>query len=190
MMAVVERKPNLRMTVQDFDHFVDLPENADKLFEYIGGEAVEVPSNPYSSYIAGILFGELYIFLKGKDLGVLTGEGGGYKVYGERYAPDIAFLRKGKTLSKKGYNPDPPDLAVEVLSPGNTPREMRIKITNYINDGVTVWVVDYEDKIVEVHAPGQPARTLTINDTLDGGTLLPGFTLAVKDIFPPEQEQE
>ncbi|MBK8031699.1 MAG: hypothetical protein IPK17_19865 [Chloroflexi bacterium] len=46
-MAVVVR--NLRMTVEDFDQFVDLPENADKLFEFIGGEAVEVPSNAYSS---------------------------------------------------------------------------------------------------------------------------------------------
>ncbi len=185
-MAVVER--NLRMTVEDFDQFVDLPENAAKLFEYFGGEAVEVPSNPYSSHIASIIHGELYIFLKGKNLGYLTGEGGGYRISGDRYAPDVAFLRKGKTLAKRGYNSDPPDLAVEVLSPGNTQSEMRIKITNYLNDGVTVWVIDPETKIVEIHAPGQKARKLTEKDTLDGGAVLPGFTLAVKAIFPSEQE--
>ena len=77
-MAVVER--NLRMTVEDFDQFVDLPENAAKLFEFIGGEAVEVPSNPYSSHVASIIHGELYIFCRGNDLGYLTGEGGGVRV--------------------------------------------------------------------------------------------------------------
>lgn len=181
-MAVVVR--NLRMTVEDFDQFVELPENADKRFEFIGGEAVEVPSNPYSSHIASIIHGELYIFLKGKNLGYLTGEGGGYRVYGDRYAPDVAFLRKGKTLSKQGYNPDPPDLAVEVLSPGNTESEMRLKVVNYMNDGATVWVVDYESKTVDVFVPGQKAVRLTEKDTLDGGAVLPGFTLPVADIFP------
>jgi Uma2 family endonuclease len=181
-MAVVVR--NLRMTVEDFDQFLELPENADKRFEFIGGGAVEVPSNPYSSHVASIIHGELYIFLKGKNLGYLTGEGGGYRVYGDRYAPDVAFLRTGKTLSKQGYNPDPPDLAVEVLSPGNTESEMRLKVVNYMNDGATVWVVDYESKTVDVFVPGQKAVRLTEKDTLDGGTVLPGFTLPVADIFP------
>jgi len=185
-MAVVER--NLHMTVEDFDQFVDLPENTDTLFEFIGGEAVEVPSNPYSSHIASIIHGELYSFLKGKDLGYVTGEGGGYRVYGDRYAPDVAFLRKGKPLSKHGYNPDPPDLAVEVLSPGYRPLEMRMKLVNYFNVGTHFLIVDYETKTVEVYMPGQKAVVLTEKDTLDGGAVLPGFTLAVKDIFPSEQE--
>jgi hypothetical protein len=115
-MAVVER--NLRMTVEEFDQFVDLPENADKLFEYFGGEIVEV------------------------------------------------------------------------LSPGNTPHEMRIKIANYLNDSVVVWVVDYETKTVEVYTPCQKAVVLTEKDTLDGGAVLPGFTLAVKDVFPAEPPAE
>lgn len=185
-MAVVVRK--LRMTVEDFDQFVDLPENADKRFEFIGGEAVEVPSNPYSSHIASIIHGELYIFLKGKNLGYLTGEGGGYRVYGDRYAPDVAFLRTGKTLSKHGYNPDPPDLAVEVLSPVSTGSEMRLKVVNYMNNGATVWLVDYESKLIEVYTRGQKPVVLTETDTLDGGTVLPGFSLPVKDIFPAHEE--
>ena len=185
-MAVVER--NLRMTVEDFDQFVDLPENADKLFEFIGGEAVEVPSNAYSSHIAARILYWLMAFVLPNDLGFITGEGGGYRVYGDRYAPDVAFLRKGKPLSKHGFNPDPPDLAIEVLSPGYRPSEMRMKLVNYFNVGTHFLIVDYETKLVEVYMPGQKAVVLTEKDTLDGGAVLPGFTLAVKVIFPSEQE--
>jgi Uma2 family endonuclease len=172
-------------TVEEFDQFVDLPENADKLFEYIGGEIVEVPSAPYVSNIAARINRRLGNFVEDHDLGFITGEAGGYIVSGERYAPDVAFLAKEKgPLAKKGYNPIPPDLAVEVFSPSDHPGDMRIKLTNYLAAGTTVWVVDPEAKVVEVHRPGQRAQKLTLNDTLSGGDLLPGFTLAVKDIFP------
>ncbi len=40
---------------------------------------------------------------------------------------------------------------------------------------------------VDVHQAGEAVRVFTINDTLDGGAVLPGFTLAVKDIFPPQK---
>jgi Uma2 family endonuclease len=175
-----------RYTVEEFDRFVELPENADKLFEYIGGEIIEVPSNPYTSQIASLISAELVFFLKGKDLGHVTGEAGGYMVSGERYAPDVAFISRARQpkLAERGYNPNPPDLAVEVWSPSNDPADMRIKITNYLAAGTTVWLVDPERSVVEIHAPGQRAQKAGLDDTLDGGDMLPGFTLAVKDIFP------
>ena len=51
-MAVQREK---QYTVEEFDDFVNLPENAERLFEFIGGEIVEVPSNPYSSEIAATI---------------------------------------------------------------------------------------------------------------------------------------
>src|SRR5262245_29198535 len=98
------------MTVEEFDVFAELPENRDKILEYIGGEVVEVPSNAFASETGSTILGEMYIFLKGKDLGHLTGEAGGYMVSGERYAPDVAFVSKARQpqLAKKGYNPIPP----------------------------------------------------------------------------------
>jgi len=175
------------MTVKEFDTFVNLPENADTLFEYIGGEIVEVPSNPYASKIGGILFGEFYIFLKGKDWGHLTGEAGGYMVSGERYAPDVAYISKKKQpeLAREGYNPNPPDLAVEVDFPSTykSQEELRVKVVNYLAAGTMVWIVRPETKIVEVYVPGQPYREVGVDGMLDGGDVLPGFKLAVKDIF-------
>ncbi|MBN2305050.1 MAG: Uma2 family endonuclease [Anaerolineae bacterium] len=175
-----------RTTVEEFDQFVNLPENADRLYEFIGGEIVEVPSNPYSSQIAARVLVELGIFLKGKDLGHLTGEAGGYMVSGERYAPDVAFLRKARQpeLVKTGYNPTSPDLAVEVVSPTDTGRKLSIKISNYLAAGVTVWVIYPEDREIVVHRPGEAARILTADDMLDGGDVLPGFEVTVSDILP------
>jgi Uma2 family endonuclease len=174
-----------RYTVEEFDRFVELPENAEKLFEYIGGEIVEVPSNPYVSHIASRINRRLGNFVEDRGLGYITDGQGGYMVSGERYAPDVAFLAKQKgPLAAKGYNPAPPDLAVEVLSSPNERDKIRLKIANYLAAGTLTWVVDPDARIVEVYTPGQRARRIGLDGTLDGGEVLPGFTLAVKDIFP------
>jgi len=176
-----------QMTAQEFDDWTLLPQNSDGLFEYIDGEIVEVPSNPYASQISQIIAGEFYIFLKGKDLGHLTGEAGGYKVSGERYAPDVGFISKIRQaeLNRRGYNEVPPDLAVEVDYPSTAQSQQALftKIVNYLAAGTTVWRFLPETKTVEVYAPGQPKRTLGIDDELDGGEILPGFKLLIRDVF-------
>jgi Uma2 family endonuclease len=175
-------------TVEEFDAFIELPENLDRNFEYIGGEIVEVPSNPFASKISGIFFGEIYIFNKSHNLGHMTGEAGGYQVSGERYAPDVGFVSKARQeqIARQGYNLLPPDLAVEVHHSSAVPSQdfLRIKMANYLAAGTTVWIADPLNKKVQVYEPGKPVVILGIDDTLDGGNILPGFKLAVKDVFP------
>lgn len=182
-----------KTSVEMFDEFVRQPENADKLFEFIAGEIVEVPSNPYASQISQVIAGEIYAYLKGKNLGHLTGEAGGYMVSGERYAPDVAFISRIKQprLVSEGYNPNPPDLAVEVDVPSTytSQRNLFTKTVNYLAAGTVVWIVFPERKEVEVYVPGERQRVLGMNDVLDGGDILPGFQLAVKDIFPEESAE-
>lgn len=170
------------MTVEVFDVFAA---QSDKLYEYIAGEVVEVPSNAFSSKISITIAGFLFIFLRANPIGHLTGENGGYQVAGERYAPDVAFIsfEKQPELAKHGYNPNPPDLAVEVVSPGNLERHLRVKVFNYLAVGTVVWLVDPELRQIEVYVPGEAVRVLGMDDTLDGGDVLPGFSLAVKEIF-------
>ena len=176
-----------RLTVNEFDEFVQLPSNEDKRFEYIGGEVVEVPSNPYASKIAFEIGRLIANFVADHDLGHITGEGGGYQVSGERYAPDVAFVsyEKQEELDTSGYNSVAPDLAVEVISSGSSSElhQLRIKIGNYLAAGTIVWVVNPEDKKIEVYESNQPIRVLTENDTLTGKGKLAGFTLPVKHIF-------
>lgn len=174
-------------TIDDFEVFTNLPENADKLFELIGGEIYEVPSNPYVSKLAARLIVLIGIYLMENDSGHLTGEAGRYMVSGERYAPDVAFIsyEKQPELAKSGYNPNPPDLAVEIISSNSASERdnLRIKISNYLATGTVVWVVKPEQKEVEVHQIGQAVKIHLEKDTVSGGTVLPDFTLKVADIF-------
>jgi Uma2 family endonuclease len=103
----------------------------------------------------------------------------------ERYIPDCAFVSRKRQAQPPpaAYNPIPPDLAVEVLSPSNTPDEIAIKVDNYLRAGTVVWVVNGDAQRVTVHRPDAAPKTSGIEDTLDGGDVLPGFTLPVRDIF-------
>jgi Uma2 family endonuclease len=176
------------VTVEEFERFVDLPENADKLFEYVAGEIVEVPSNPFASYVSGRIFRRVANHVEDNDLGFTTGEAGGYMVSGERYAPDVAFISKYRQpqLAMSGYNPNPPDLAVEVDFPTSYASQeiLRVKAVNYVLAGTLLWIVRPSTKTVEVYSPDKPVRILGIDDTLDGEDVLPGFTLPVREIFP------
>ena len=176
---------NRLYTVEEFERFVELPENNDRLFEFIGGDIYEVPSNPYSSKIAALIIIAIGIFLRDHDLGHITTEEGGYVVSGERYAPDVAFISKARQpeLPRQGYNPLPPDLAVEVVSPSDSPQKVTTKVGNYLAAGTVVWVVYPQSKQVAIHVSGQPVKTLDEKGILDGGNVLPGFKMAVKDIF-------
>jgi Uma2 family endonuclease len=176
------------VTPEEFERFVGLPENADRLFELIGGEIVEVPSNAYASEFGSTISFHLKLFLRDRGIkGHVTGEAGGYMVSGERYAPDVAYISalKQPQLAREGYNPNPPDLAVEVDFPSTyeSQRNLRVKIVNYLAAGTVVWAVYPETKTVEVFVPGQPVKILDEEGTLDGGDVLPGFKLPVREIF-------
>lgn len=180
-----------RYSVAEFEAFVNRPENAERLFEYIAGEIVEVPSNPYSSQVASLIAFFIHLFLRENKLGGhVTGEAGGYKIQDERYAPDVAYIAAGKTNGLpyyQGYSDVPLDLAVEVVSPSDDMRHLNIKIANYLAAGTLVWVAYPTRQEVEVFAPGQTVRIIGNDGTLDGGAVLPGFSLAVREIFPPMQ---
>lgn len=181
-MVTLEKK----MTAEDFDRWIMLPENVDRNYEFIGGAIIEVVSNNYSSKITGLITGYLVLFVTPRQMGDITVTDGGYMVNGERYMPDVAFISRARqpSPSHDAYNPNAPDLAVEVLSPSNSGSQMRVKITNYLLAGTTVWVVDPELKQIEIYTPGQTPRVLGIDDTLDGGSTLPGFQLDIGDLFP------
>jgi len=100
----------------------------------------------------------------------VTGADGGYMVVGERYLPEVAFVPRTRHahLPDLLYCPFPPDLAVEVLSPSDDPRDIRLKIANYLTAGVMVWVVDPEQKRVEVYVPGHTAKTVYLDGSLEG----------------------
>lgn len=175
------------LTLDQFTQFIQLPENSEKLFEFINGEIIEVPSNPFVSKIAGLILTFINLYLFKNDIGHVTGEAGGYIVNGELYAPDVAFIAYAKQpqLVKEGYNPTPPDLAVEVISSDSKAENDRLtlKLGHYLAAGTMVWIVRPEAKYIEVHTPGQPPRKVQGDEAVEGGAVLPGFRLKVSDVL-------
>jgi Uma2 family endonuclease len=101
-------------------------------------------------------------------------------------APDVGFIAAGRVPDDlpDGFVPFVPDLAIEVVSPNDEEKEISQKVAEYLKYGTRlVWVMYSDSQEVKVHAPGQKPRTLKIGDELDGGDVLPGFKLPVRDIF-------
>lgn len=77
-----------------------------------------------------------------------------------------------------------PNLAIEVASPEKSEEELRLRIILHMQGGSNrVWLVRPEQQTVTVFSRDEPERILTIDDTLDGGEVLPGFSLPVRTIF-------
>jgi len=174
------------MTTTVFDDWV---QHQTEDYEYIAGEVVAVVSNNYCSMVAAKILTLIGMYLLENDIGYVTGADGGYVVQGERYIPDVGFIGKDKQPKPchDAYNPQPPDLAVEVVSPTDTEKRLLVKTSNYLASGTTVWIVYPDEKVVHVHRPGQAVTTVKQDDTLTSDAL-PGFSLTVADIFPAEGE--
>ncbi|MBE0690397.1 MAG: Uma2 family endonuclease [Anaerolineae bacterium] len=157
--------------------------------ELVEGVLVEMPpaSIEHSILSSHIIF-LIKVFLRDNHAsGVVTGEQGGYKL-GENpdtvRAPDVGYISQERLGLRKGpYFPGAPDLAVEVISPNDKAADVQEKIDEYLGHGSRlVWTVYHKTRVVVVHTP-DGSHTLHENDTLDGGDVLPGFNLPVRDIF-------
>jgi Uma2 family endonuclease len=107
--------------------------------------------------------------------------------------PDISYTsaERASEVVKQGPVPHMPDLAIEVQSPDDSPREMREKAAYYLQHGSRlVWLVYTDSPSVDECTLGEDGemkiKPYGIDDALSGGEALPGFTLAVRDIFDVE----
>lgn len=163
------------------------PEN--KNCELVDETLVEKPMGMRESLLA-IYLGELLgPFVRGRNLGLITGADGTYEVLlGLVRLPDVAFVSWDRLPGRRVPDaPIPnvvPDLAVEVLSPSNTTKEMARKRGEYFQAGVRlVWEVDPRTRTARVYTSETAYSDLTSADALDGGAVLPGFTLPLAQLF-------
>ena len=102
-------------------------------------------------------------------------------------APDVSFVEKQRIPPSgipRAYWRGAPDLAIEVLSPDDSPAETDEKVREYLGHGAqAVWVVDPDARAATVYGPDQPPQTLTEAESLDGGLVLPGFRRSLAQIF-------
>jgi Uma2 family endonuclease len=148
------------------------------------------PAGGAHGWIAGRVFAALNAFVEAGQLGHCFADNTGFLLpgFGDTVrSPDTAFVRAGRLPAEgigPGWVPLAPDLVVEVLSPTETAAELEEKLGDYRSAGTRlIWVVDPKNREVSVRQAGVADRQLSERDALDGGELLPGFTLPVSRLF-------
>lgn len=160
-----------------------------RLYELVDGVLVEKAMGFRESLLAGVVIGFLRAFVVPRNLGVVPAPDGMIRLFpGLVRAPDVAFASWDRFPDRKvPTEPIPtlvPDLVVEILSGSNTAKEMRRKRGEYFSQGVSlVWEVDPETRTVTVYTPDGTETVLTQTDRLDGGDVLPGFSLELSELF-------
>jgi Uma2 family endonuclease len=160
-----------------------------RLCELVDGVLVEKPVGAEESLIAGILLSYLWEFLRLHNLGIALGADGMIKLWpGLVRIPDLCYIPRerlpGGKLPKKKIAEIVPDLVVEVLSVGNTKKEMLRKRREYFLAGVRlVWEINPRKRFVDVYTSVKKFVRIDKQGTLEGGDVLPGFTLLLQDLF-------
>ena len=174
-------------TEEDLKELVEHGEN--KLYELVDGIIMEKPMRLPEGVIGGTILRHVGNWVAPRKLGIVAGADGMMRLAPGviRYA-DVSFMKASRFPNGKVQRiqvPDlVPDLAVEVLSPSNTAREMDGKRRHYFANGTqVVWIVDPESRTVEVFTAPDQSVVLTEEQTLDGGDVLPGFKLPIRNIF-------
>ncbi|MBV9124443.1 MAG: Uma2 family endonuclease [Planctomycetes bacterium] len=164
-----------------------------RLCELVDGVLVEKAMGTRESWLAVLLIHHLMTFLEQHDLGLVLGADGMLRFFSGRVRiPDVSFLSwerlPGRELPDSPIADLVPDLAVEVLSKGNTKKEMARKLRDYFQAGVRlVWLVDPKSQAVDVYTSATKKKRLTRNQILEGGEVLPGFTLPLRQLFTPSR---
>ncbi len=128
--------------------------------------------------------------VKANNLGVVYAAETGFKLASNPdtvRAPDVAFVRRERLESvgdSEGFWPGAPDLAVEVVSPGDRYTDVEEKVFDWLDAGARLVIVaNPRKRLVTVYRSLTDVVVLTEADVLDGGDVVPGFAMPVKDIF-------
>ena len=188
-MAIRERF----ISVDRFQEIVEAPENYDCNLELVEGVVIEM-SKPKRLHgvVSARLILRIAAYVEANDLGEVSTNDAGFVLARKSIGRDtvrgldIAFVSKARapqTLEDAWYEHGP-DLAVAVISRGNTAGDIHLKILQLQNAGTRlIWLVYPETRTVQAHT-ADGAAILREGDSLYGGEALPGFELRVSDIFP------
>jgi Uma2 family endonuclease len=183
-MSTPPRAPRKLMTIEEY---AQRPDDG-KRYELVRGVLVEM-SRPQSHH--GLVVTQLAYLLKswqrshpGGQILVDVGhviERGPDTVRG----PDVAFVRTGRLdMRRTSWVEGGPDLAIEIRSPRDRRGEIGERVADYLRAGTTlVWIVDPARRNVVVRMHGAPDRVLSGDALLDGGNVLPGFSVRVAELF-------
>ena len=146
------------------------------------GDVIQMSPTFLHADVQGVIVTHFNIWLwQGALPGYRAGVEPTYDLGDWRCCPDVAIDRqRGKVIPREA-----PLLAVEICSDSNTWPELRQKAARYLEHGTQmVWLVDTDERTLELHGPDAAPQTLRGDDPIEGGTVLPGFSLPLSDLFP------
>lgn len=178
------------MTAEDFYEWVHRPENANRWFELVRGEVIELPppTKPHCRACVNIVF-QLETYVRQRGNGYVLSNDAGVILAREPdtvRGPDVAVYEDAESYEElhPKYGEIPPRLAVEVLSPNDKVGKVFSKIADYLHGGVDlVWVVDPDARTVMVYRSEKNPYELKADAELTGDDVLPGFRCHVADFF-------
>ena len=184
-------QPGVQVVRLTLDQFLALPE-AKPALEYVCDEAVQKPMPDLAHSVLQAFFVVLFHeYLRTHPAGRVLVEARctfGPRGHERSYVPDISFISfermaRGDTRHNRALR-IAPNLAVEILSPGQPAEQFARKLRFYLRHGVElVWVVDADRETISVYEPDQDEFELRAGDMLTGGSVLPGFVAKVEDIM-------
>ncbi|MBL8133267.1 MAG: Uma2 family endonuclease [Anaerolineae bacterium] len=199
---MVLREQQMLVSADDFWEFIqNLPAHDPGHYELIEGVIVPMPPtgemHGSSAFSLTIHVGNHVI---ANDLGRVTAAETGYIVWRSPdpqgkdiiLAPDLGFIAKARMSAKpsRGFVEGAPDLAVEVLSPSDRMANVMKKVQLYLQHGTRlVWVVDPDAEMIVQFTPSGVVRVFGADETLEGGDVLPGFSLPLRILFNRDESE-
>jgi Uma2 family endonuclease len=174
------------------DELLKMPTGMGKRYELVAGELrVMSPAGWSHGSVVSRLHNRLGSYIEMNNLGISFGAETGFRLASNPdtvCAPDFAFVAKDRIprhLPKTGFWPGAPDLAVEVLSPGDRTGEVDEKIATWLSAGCrAVWVIDPEIETVTIYYSRTEVQVKTAGVVLTCESVVPGFCCAVSELFP------
>ena len=156
--------------------------------ELVDGQIRKSPGGWRHGRVCVKLSSLLEAFAAERQLGYVVDSSTGFRLPGGNVRlPDVAYVAKGHLAGEQepeGFSDVPPDLAVEVLSPGDRSRDVLDKVGEYLQAGVPlIWVIDPKRRTAAVYRSMTDVRRLGPDDVLDGEGVLPGFHCRLADVI-------
>ena len=174
-------------TITD-EELLQLPKDGNK-YEVVDGELVVSPGAgvPHEKLVIKLAV-RLGAYVEAHKLGDVLGSSALYVLpSGNKRSPDLSFVTAGRLDAPGVSRVFPqlaPDLAIEVVSPSDSPQRVLDKVGEYLESGVRlVWVIDPENRRAVIHRALSSAQQITADGVLAGEDVVPGFSCRLSEIL-------
>ena len=187
MTTILDLKPLITLTPEDFYQLCQINPDVPLELSRNGELIIMAPVGGESGNQEANLIADVIIWNRQTELGFVFSSstifnlpGGGSR------SPDVAWVTKEKwetltTTQRQKFPPICPDFVIELRSPSDRLKPLQDKMREYIDCGLKLgWLINPQDKNVEIYRPQKSVEILTLPITLSGENVLPEFSLLIE----------